>query len=99
MKDTPMQITVTDDPDHFSEFESWFIDTFDFEAWLTLCKAFGGQRVYVPSSPSVEQRNRQIKKEYDEILSTDKSIKQEPVYSFLASKHDLSVSQIRRVLF
>jgi Mor family transcriptional regulator len=85
--------------DSCSEFESWFIDTFDFNSWLLLCSLFGGRRVYVPSHPSVEQRNRQIKNEYDTIINSDSEVKQELIYQSLADRYCLSVSQIRRVLF
>lgn len=77
----------------------WLKDRLSWDQYLELCSRFGGRRFYLPQWPAQEERNKQIKKEFENILDHAHNPKMAAIYSSLAKRHGLTEGGIRYVLF
>jgi len=90
---------LTEEPQDDISLLVWLQDHLSWDEYLELCSKFGGRRFYLPRWPAQEERNKQIKKEFENILDTAHNPKMAAIYSSLARRHGLTEGGIRYILF
>lgn len=81
------------------ELHSWLIDRIGWKEFVSMCREFGGQRVWIPKEPYTTNRNIEIRKQYNRIMDHGNNLNQQAIYDSLAKQFGMTESGIRHVLF
>ena len=84
-------------PQDTIEVPDYLIQELGYDKWVEFCKLFGGQRWWIPVTPSTIERDSQIKRLYIELMKTP-GTKQKIILNKLSIKFNLSIKTIRRMV-
>jgi len=77
----------------------WMIGRIGYDDWVVFCKLFGGQKWWIPHSPAKRDRDRQIREDFENIMTSATGAKMEAVFKSLSRKYGLSERWIRHIIF
>jgi Mor family transcriptional regulator len=78
---------------------TWLLQRVRWEEFVEMCQRFGGQRVWIPKQPYIEDRNAEIRRQFGSIVEGGYQVDIGSVYNHLSKEFGLSVRNIRRVLY
>ncbi|MDY7026682.1 MAG: Mor transcription activator family protein [Spirochaetota bacterium] len=78
---------------------AWLLERMAWSDFVEMCQRFGGQRVWIPRQPYIEDRNAEIRRRFGAIMEGAESADMTSVYESLARNFGMTERGIRHVLF
>ena len=75
----------------------WMIEKAGYENWVEFCKRFGGQNWWIPVTPAIVQRDEEIKRLYNDLITipgTQKSI----ILEKISKQYGISIRTLERII-
>ena len=80
------------------ELEQYILGKLGYEEWLGFCRKFGGRKLYIPKGPTIEARDREIRKLFGRIVECGRNVNANAVLHYLGQRFGLSDRQVRRIV-
>lgn len=88
------QIELRDD----TGFIHWFIDEVGYDRFVAACQLYGGQRIYLPKAPAIEERDREIRRRFIAIIQNGYKPNLQSIYENLGEKFGITRRQVENIL-